>query len=282
VVPERLRLSRGLWRDPQDIAALAGRAAAYISVCPEGSVVAGLTAAQLHGLWVPRLRDDLVEVIVRPNEPALNRRAYNRRPGLRARRQRLEADEISMVHGLLVTSEARTWLDLADRLHSADLIAAGDSALRGNATPEQLEDLIARARHRRGIVRARAALPMLDGRSRSRPESHLRYAVVSGGLPPPAVNEPIFDTHGQWLAEPDLSYDDVLLALEYSGAYHADVERMRKDITREIDMGARGGWHTVTFGPTEVFTFPDRIAPYVRTLRRERARLFGLSGRLRP
>ena len=279
-MPERIRLSRGLWRDPEDIASLAGRAAAYISVLPEGTVVAGLTAAHLHGLWVPRLKDDRVEVIVHPDGPSPDQRAYNRRPGLRARRQRLQPDEISVVHGLLVTSEARTWLDLADRLRPVDLVAAGDSALRGSATPKELDELVRGARHCRGIVRARAALPLLDARSRSRPESHLRYAVVGGGLPQPAVNEPIFDAHGQWLAEPDLSYDDVLLALEYNGAYHADVERMRKDITREIDMGFRGGWHTVTFGPTEVFTFPDRIVPYVRTLRSQRGRLLGLSGRL--
>jgi hypothetical protein len=119
-------------------------------------------------------------------------------------------------------------------------------------------------------------LPVLDARSRSRPESHLRYAVVNRGLPRPQVNVAIYSALGEWLAEPDLSYRDVKLALEYNGADHAEVRRMRRDITREIDMDDRGGWRTVTFGPAEVFGRPDQIGNYVARLRAERL------GRLPP
>jgi hypothetical protein len=179
-----------------------------------------------------------------------------------------------VVDGIPVTTEARTWLELAAELGPADLVAVGDSALRGDATIDEMLTLIDRAVHRRGVVRAREILPHLDGRSRSRPESHMRYAVVAGGLPKPEVNKKILDAFGQWLFEPDLSYDDVRLALEYNGRDHAAVKRMRGDITREVDAGQRGRWRTETFGPVEVFRRPDQLAAYVRELRRERANLF--------
>lgn len=110
---------------------------------------------------------------------------------------------------------------------------------------------------------------MLDARSRSRPESLLRHSLLDAGLPTPEVNVPIYDRNGQWLAEPDLSYDDVRLAIEYNGRDHADVMRMRRDITRGLDIEDRGGWRVVVFGPAEVFRRPDQVARWVRQLRRE-------------
>ena len=267
---ELVRVARGIWRPAEQVSTLAGRIAALLEACPEGTVVAGVTAARLHGLWLPARRDELIEVIVHPQQPDLTARTYNRRPGLRARRQTLPPDEVTVVDGIPVTTEARTWFDLAALLAPPDLIAAGDSALRGDATIQEMELILTRSRHRRGVVRARGSLPLLDKRSRSRPESHLRFALISNRLPAPEVNEPIFDEHGQWLAEPDLSYEDVRLALEYNGAEHADVLRMHRDISREIDVEWRGGWRLVVVGPAQVFGRPDQIASYVRHLRRER------------
>ena len=271
---ELVRVSRGLWRPASEVGTLAGRAAALLAALPEGTVISGVTAAKIHGLWLPTLTDEVLEFVVHADTPLPRNRPGSRRAGVRARRQLLDPDDVTIVEGLPMTSEAVTWLHLADRLRLVDVVAAGDSVLRGGTSLFDLETAIVRATHRPGVVRARQALPLLDARSRSRPESHLRFAIVSADLPKPAVNEPIFDEHGQWLAEPDLSYDDVRLALEYNGADHAGVARMRADITRGIDIGFRGGWQTVTFGPNEVFRFPDRIAPYVAALRRERARLF--------
>lgn len=71
-------------------------------------------------------------------------------------------------------------------------------------------------------------------------------------------------------AEPDLSYRDARLALEYNGADHADPGRMRRDITRELDLLQRGGWATLVFGPAEVFRRPDQIAATVGVARAAR------------
>jgi hypothetical protein len=152
-----------------------------------------------------------------------------------------------------------------------DLVAAGDSALRGAATLTEMESIVVNSRKCPGVVRARAALPYLDARSRSRPESHLRFGLVSRGLPMPAVNIAIYNDYGEWLAEPDLHYEDARLAIEYNGALHAAVPRMRKDLTRGLDV-LGGGWLSMAVGPVEVFQRMDQLAGLVRRVRTERVR----------
>jgi hypothetical protein len=266
-----VRVTRGVWRPAAQVADLPGRCAAMLSGCPDGTVLAGRTAAQLHGLWLPPPRDDAVEVILRIDAPVPRRHAGSRRGEVRGRRRHVHPDEVAVVAGLPVTSCARTWIDLAESLADADLVAAGDSALRLGMPAAELERVIARAGHRRGVVRARRVRPHLDGRSRSRPESHLRFALVDGGLPRPEVNVPIHSELGEWLAEPDLSYRAARLALEYNGAHHADPGQMRRDFTRDFDVQHRGGWRTLTLGPAQVFGRPDQTVRFVRHLLRERA-----------
>ncbi len=262
---ELVRVSHGVWRSPAAVDDLVGRCRAVLGALPSGTVVAGLAAARLHGLWLGTPRpDEPVEVILRGAGQVPRELPSSRRGEVRARRRSLRRAEMDVVDGIPVTSEARTWVDLAEVLSRADLIAAGDSVLRGGTTPRELELFVHDARGRRGVVAARAALPMLDGRSRSRPESQLRFRLIDSGLPTPEVNSPIRDEHGQWLAEPDLHYREARLALEYNGTVHAEVERMRKDITRGLDV-VRGGWLTLTFGPDQVFRRPDEVVTTVRT-----------------
>jgi hypothetical protein len=270
-----IRVTRGVWRPRETVDDLAGRAAALLAAAPDGTVVGGIAAAQLHGLWLPDVTDSRIEMLLRCEAAVPEAHSHSKRSELRGRRRQVMPDEVELVDGMPVTTAARTWVDLGERLALPDLVAAGDSVLRGGTSRDELHVVIGRARHRRGIVRVRAALPLLNARSRSRPESHLRYALVGAGLPEPGVNEPIYSYDGEWLSEPDLSYDDVRLALEYNGAVHATTKRMRRDITREVDVGARGGWRTVTFGPAEVFGRPEQVAVYVRELRRERRRFLG-------
>ncbi len=181
----------------------------------------------------------------------------------------MRRDEIDVIDGIPVLSVARTWVDLAERLSLEDVVAAGDGILRGQASVPDLEQALRRARRRRGVRKARAAFDLLDPRSRSRGESHLRCALVLGGLPWPEVNVPIYTEHGEWLAEPDLTYLCARLALEYNGREHAEVGRTRRDMTREIDID-QNKWKVVVFGPSEVFGHPYRIAPYVRAMLDER------------
>jgi hypothetical protein len=242
----------------------------FLSLCPVDAVASDGTAGRVHGLWLPESARRRLDVIVHGAVDVPANHWASRRPELRMRRRRLRDDEIRVVRDIPVTSIERTWVDLAEWLSFPDLVAAGDSALRAGADPDALADAVRRARGQRGIKRARHALLYLDRRSRSRPESHLRCAVISDDLPRPAVNVPVFDALGQWLGEPDLSFEEVKLALEYNGADHAEVGRMRRDITRELDFDDRGRWRVMVFGPAEVFGRPESVCQIVRRVYAER------------
>lgn len=106
-------------------------------------------------------------------------------------------------------------------------------------------------------------------------------AASAPDLPRFEVNEPVYRSDGGWLAEPDLSLAEAKIALEYQGADHAEVRRMRKDIARSTDM-RRDRWVVIEYRPAEVFGRPQLIAPELRSLVRERApHLLGLRPRRR-
>ena len=209
------RISRDVWLPAPIAAEEATRWAALLTALPAGSVLSGRTAAALHGLWLAAGGDDVDVTVPVEGGP---RPAAPRRRGVSAHRRRLGAGDRTERAGIPVTSLARTWLDLAGELVLPDLVAAGDSALRAAAEQVELAARVACCGPRRGVRLARRALPLLDPRSRSRPESHLRVALAAAGLPAPLVNEAVYGEHGDWLAEPDLAYPVARLAVEYQGA----------------------------------------------------------------
>jgi hypothetical protein len=266
---ELVRVTHGLWRPAEDVADLPNRCAAILSALPADAVIAGRAAAALHGLWLPPF-DGRIDVVLTRRGAAPRSWSHSERAEIRSRRRAIAPDELCIVQGVPTLSAERCWIDLAEELSLPDLVACGDSVLRGADPGLPLEEMIRRARGRRGVRHARTALALLNPRSRSRPESHLRVAMVTGGLPTPEVNLAIYDSHGGWLAEPDLHYKIPRLALEYQGAGHAEVTRMRSDITRGIDV-VDNDWLSVGFGPAEVFGRPWTLAPFVRGLIERRA-----------
>lgn len=267
--PDEVRIARGCWIPAAEADNLSARCVVALETCAADTVVSSTTAARLHGFWLPAVADEVHLATAQPDR-ASRSMTRTQRPQFRAHRRLLGASDRASVDGIPVTSVARTWVDLAPLLLLADLVAAGDSALRLGAPIDELADAVTRSTRLRGVRRARQALPLLDGRSRSRPETHLRMAVTAPDLPAFAVNEPIYRRDGGWLAEPDLSLRGARLALEYQGEEHADLRRMRADITRDTDM-RREGWVTLYYGPAQIFGRPWQITPEVRCLVRERA-----------
>ncbi|UQX89949.1 DUF559 domain-containing protein [Jatrophihabitans telluris] len=194
----------------------------------------------------------------------------SRRPELRTHRNEIRRADVTVLDGLPVTTLARSWWALGAVLRLADLVAAGDCALRLGVTIDALDEQRRLWRGRRGNRTVAAALPLLDQRSRSRPETHLRVIVRLGGLDCFDVNTPISNSDGEWLAEPDLSCEQARVALEYQGSDHAELSRMRRDITRATDL-RRAGWMLLNYGPAEVFGRPEQIAPELRHLVQRRA-----------
>ena len=100
---------------------------------------------------------------------------------------------------------------------------------------------------RRGLQRARAALPLLRTRSESPRESTLRVIIVLAGLPEPECNLNVFDPNGTFLARGDLVYPDYKLFIEYQGDHHrTDRAQWRADI-RRIGRLEDHGWQVLQF-----------------------------------
>jgi hypothetical protein len=265
----RIRLARNCWIAENDAEDLASRCSAVLETSADHSLVGSVTAAQLYGFWLPRLPDEIHVVTATPERRGRSM-TRTKRPQFVTHRFQLAEQDQTTLQGVPITTPARTWRDLASVLELPDLVAAGDSVLRSGVPVEELWAVCERTRRAPFARRATVALGLLDARSRSRPESHLRVAVSGAGLPRFQVNEPIYRDEGGWLAEPDLSLPEAKLALEYQGEEHADVRRMRKDITRGVDRRA-DKWLVYQYGPIEVFRRPWQVRAEVRATIADRA-----------
>jgi hypothetical protein len=276
----QVRLARNCWIGAVEAEELASRCAAVLESSPDHSMIGSVTAAQLYGVWLPRLPDQIHVVTATPDRRGRSM-TRTKRPQFVTHRYQLIDEDRDVFDGLPITAPARTWRDLASVLELPDLVAAGDSILRGGVSIGDLSAVCERTRRAPYGRRAIAALGLLDGRSRSRPESHLRVAVSGDDLPQFQVNEPIYRDEGGWLAEPDLSLPEAKLALEYQGEDHANVMRMRKDLTRGMDLRA-DRWLALQYGPAEVFRRPWQVRAEVRGVVAERApHLLRPAGRIR-
>ncbi|MCW2496282.1 hypothetical protein [Jatrophihabitans sp.] len=264
-----VRLARGCWVVEPDASELDGTCAAVLRSCNADAVIVSTTAARLYDLWLPDVPDEIHVATVLPDRAGRDMRRPQRREFV-AHRWTAPSHDVSLVRGVPVTTPARTWRDLASVLGLPALVAAGDSVLRMGVPFEELEEVVRRTARHRYVRRSRAALELLDARSASRPESHLRVAISAPGIPRFAVNEDVYRDRGGWLARPDLSHAEARIALEYQGLDHADPERMRRDLSRAADLRDEG-WLVLAYGPAEVFGRPWQIETEVRLAVRARA-----------
>ena len=91
-----------------------------------------------------------------------------------------------------------------------------------------------------GIRKARLALEQSRVGSDSAQETRLRLALEDAGLPEPELNAPT-DLGSGVVRQPDLSYPEYKVAVEYEGEGHSDAAQIVRDIAREEDF-SRAGW----------------------------------------
>lgn len=162
------------------------RCAALAARTPSGHVLSHTTAARLYGIPLPSVLEAGSLHVTAPS-PARGSKAA----GTVGHRSFLAEDDVTSLNGIPVTTVERTWCDLAPMLTLPDLVAAGDYLLRRTApatTRELLEEASGRRPSRRGQSRRLEALDLLSAYSESRPESHLRVALVLSPLPDPIPN----------------------------------------------------------------------------------------------
>lgn len=152
---------------------------------------------------------------------------------------RLPVDDICDVDTWPVTTPERTFLDIAASMDRERLVAVGDGLLaRQLTTVDALQDRLALAHRVRGVRLAREAVPLLDGRAQSPPESILRLRFQNAGLPAPELQFRI--RLSDYAIHPDFAWPKARTALEYEGRQHAEVGQFALDIDRYSELAARG------------------------------------------
>jgi hypothetical protein len=196
-------------------------------------VLAGFSASALHGArWIDSTRPATII--------DTNRRIT---AGVRVWEERIERDEVSTVDGMLVTTPARTALDLARRYPLNVAVAAIDALAQAvELKPADIELLVDRYKGHRGIKGARASLELIDDGAQSPKETWLRLLLIHAGLPRPQTQIAVLDEWGYVEAYLDMGWEDMKIAIEYDGDQHrTDRVQYVKDI-RRLEMLERKGW----------------------------------------
>jgi len=259
--PSWRRLYRGIYVDaaiPLDHLIWC-RAAALL--LPPGGAIGLLSAASL---WdVPLLGpDDSVSVVV----PLRCR--LRSQPHLVVRRARIDAEDLTSIFDVPVTTVPRTVFDIARLLSRDDAVIALDGFFkRRKAYPDQIATYVDARAWWPGVVAARSTLALSDGRAESPMETRLRLLLHDGGLPAPALQVKITrtmpDGRVRFVARVDFAYEDWKIAIEYDGDHHRDRVTYRFDMERQNELYL-AGWTVLRFNADDVLRFPDKLLAVVR------------------
>lgn len=229
------------------------KAAACSMVVPD-SVVGFSTAAILWQTPLPeRSVTDTVHLIQPPGSRAC------RRNNVKGHVPEFDESEVSRGRHLNATTPERTWFDLSAELTVDELIIAGDHLVRRQnplSSIDNLHCLVERMSARRGVTRAKEALRWIRPCTDSAKETELRLVLIRAGLPEPAINIAILDDDGQWVQDPDLSYPDLKIAMQYDGGHHITEMQRRSDIARD-DRAAQLDWLVLKYCQSDLMPGPS-------------------------
>ena len=228
------RMLRGVHVAAQASEDLLLRARALALVVPDGAVIVDWTATWLHTGRLPfghHVDVPPVSVFRLPGRGRLRNQLCV--SGERA----LNEEDLTVIHGLVVTTELRTAWDLGRFARRDDAIGGLDRLLRTGAfTREELLSGVERFARQRGVVQLRDLAPRADPRAQSGPESvvRLRWTDLTS-LPRPTPQVPIEHTPGGtwWL---DLGVPELRFAVEYDGE---DFHSLESDVQHDA---ARRDW----------------------------------------
>ena len=189
-------------------------------------------------------------------------------PGSVLLRGSLPADDVALVHGVRCARRARALFDAmrtADDLRSA-VVAMDMMAAAGGVSVRQMRKYAAEHSGWTGARQVRAALELASERSRSPNETRLRLVwVLDAGLPPPLVNQEVWDLDGRLLGVADLLDAEAGVVGEFNGADHRTARRQTRDAERE-DLMRRAGLEYLTVTGLDLRD-PDRVVDRILSTR---------------
>ena len=241
------------------VQSLAARCRAATLILPADAAFSDGTAAVLMNLPVPRRATD-VDVTVGVGT------CVPRRRGIVGHVRQLRPEDIVVINGLRVVTAAATFFHLAAVLSRAALAGLGDAVLRaGFATRAELMSAVEANAGRRGCIRARSLISLLDPAAESVMESLLRLLLLDAGLPAPEVNGNVYNSFGEFLARADLIYRAAKVIIEYDGDHHrTDRAQFARDVRRGSELAA-AGYLVLRFTAADVLGRPHAVVAAVRS-----------------
>jgi hypothetical protein len=230
----------------------------------EDAVLSHGSAAVVHGL--PTWAGALARVhLTRPRTGGGVQRGV-----VRIHTSDLADHDIAVVHGVRVTSLARTVADLGRTLPIEESVAAGDRALALGLVPADLDRVVTGQRGWPGVPRARRMAALIDGLAESPGESVGRVRCWQAGLPMPKLQY-VVRRQGVEIARCDFCWEEQHTLGEFDGKIKygrllrpgqriEDVvyeEKLREDALRDL------GWQVVRFTWSELYE-PGLVAERVR------------------
>ncbi|MEO5709873.1 MAG: hypothetical protein ABIQ59_08625 [Nocardioidaceae bacterium] len=224
---------------------------AWQQILPTSGCLTHLTAAVLHGLWLPPLPEDLPVFV-----SMAKGQTRPKRPELIVMRHTMPIATTTRQLLILATVD-EALLTCARDLSLLDLVVLGDSALqRGLVTRERL--LASSSRRRWGAGNLNRAVGWMDGRSESPWESLLRVFHRVCGVPVVPQHEVLDDATGAFVARGDLRIVGSRMLHEYDGAGHRDRRTHRSDLDRDRRLLATD-WHRRGYTSVDLLHRPEAI-----------------------
>ncbi|WP_035253646.1 endonuclease domain-containing protein [Agrococcus lahaulensis] len=263
---------------PDSVLALA---LAFAPRMRDGHVFAGITAARLWGLPVEAAwRTDEPLVIGVPGGMARTRAAGVR--SLQFASSRLGVGEVD---GLPTLGPIGAFVTMGRSAGHEQLVQLADALVtpstryrdlrfeRPYATLDELSTAVEQYRRGPGSAALLAAIAAARVGVDSPRETRSRLAIVAAGLPEPVVQHPVWH-EGRLVAELDLAYPELRIAIEYEGDHHrTDAEQWAKDIRRQEELEALG-WIVIRVTKADL---RDGGRSLVARVRAARARRLGVA-----
>jgi very-short-patch-repair endonuclease len=222
------------WNDPTRAEVVR---AAWAS-CGRHAVIGLQTAAELHGI-AGAISTPQVHVLT-PRERGRGRRIVDN--VVKVHQIDLEDGDITEINGLLVTTAARTLMDLVCCLDRFEAVAVADSCLhRGFVTEDDIAAIAARLRRRRGAIMGRDALAEADARAASSLETRVRLRAKDGKVAPDQLQYEVRRADGSLIARCDFAWTRHGLVGEADGVEpHSSPEALLYDRERQNAITATG------------------------------------------
>lgn len=181
----------------------------------------------------------------------------------------LDRAEPITLDGIPTTGISRTILDIGRRVSDQSVLGAIEWCRRQQRAdwPDFIRTLLQHARRGRpGIQRLRRViLGNVDRREITDSDFELLVLalIAEFGLPTPVLHHKVFDGD-RFVAEVDLAYPHLKVAIELDGKVHLDESVWQKDLPRQNDLVLEG-WVVLRFTWERFSTRPEQVIKEIRT-----------------